>query len=44
MARYKMTINTSAYKSGRCSKKNWETGTRNDYINVERIILELNKS
>lgn len=32
MARYKMTINTDAYKCGRCSKKNWEPGTRNDYM------------
>ena len=32
MARYKMTINTDTYKCGRCSKKNWEPGTRNDYM------------
>lgn len=32
MTRYKMTINTDTYKCGRCSKKNWETGTRNDYM------------
>ena len=32
MARYKMTINTDAYKCGRCSKQNWEPGTRNDYM------------
>ena len=32
MARYKMTINTDTYKCGRCSKKNWEAGTRNDYM------------
>ena len=32
MARYKMTNNTDTYKCGRCSKKNWEPGTRNDYM------------
>lgn len=32
MAKYKMTINTDSYKCGRCSKKNWELGTRNDYM------------
>ena len=32
MARYKMTINTDTYKCGRCSKKNWEPGTQNDYM------------
>ena len=32
MARYKMTINTDTYKCGRCSKRNWEPGTRNDYM------------
>lgn len=32
MARYKMIINTDTYKCGRCSKKNWEVGTRNDYM------------
>lgn len=32
MARYKMTINTSSYKCHRCSKKNWEPGTKNDYM------------
>lgn len=32
MARYKMIINTDSYKCGRCSKKNWEPGTRNDYM------------
>lgn len=32
MARYKMIINTDTYKCGRCSKKNWEPGTRNDYM------------
>ena len=30
--RYKITINTSAYKCARCSKKNWEPGTKNDYM------------
>lgn len=32
MARYKMRINTDAYKCSECSKKNWEPGTRNDYM------------
>lgn len=32
MARYKMEINTDSYVCGRCSKKNWEPGTRNDYM------------
>lgn len=32
MARYKVIINTDNYKCGRCSKKNWEPGTRNDYM------------
>lgn len=32
MARYKMIINTDTYKCGKCSKKNWEPGTRNDYM------------
>lgn len=32
MAKYKMIINTDTYKSGSCSKKNWEPGTRNDYM------------
>ena len=32
MAKYKMTINTDSYKCGKCSKKNWEAGTRNDYM------------
>lgn len=32
MAKYKMTINTDSYKCRRCSKKNWEPGTRNDYM------------
>ena len=32
MAKYKMIINTDTYKCGRCSKKNWEVGTRNDYM------------
>ena len=30
--RYRITINTDSYKCGRCSKKNWEPGTRNDYM------------
>lgn len=29
---YRVTINTDAYKCARCSKKNWEPGTRNDYM------------
>ena len=32
MARYKVIINTDSYKCGKCSKKNWEPGTRNDYM------------
>ena len=32
MARYKMTINTDKYVCGKCSKKDWEPGTRNDYM------------
>lgn len=32
MARYKMIINTDTYKCKRCSKKNWEPGTLNDYM------------
>lgn len=32
MAKYKMTINTDEYVCGKCSKKNWEPGTRNDYM------------
>lgn len=32
MTRYRMTINTDGYTCGRCSKKNWEVGTRNDYM------------
>nr|WP_024835446.1 hypothetical protein [Clostridium sp. 12(A)] len=32
MAKYKMIINTDRYVCRRCSKKNWEPGTRNDYM------------
>ena len=32
MARYKMVINTDEYKCAACSRKNWEPGTRNDYM------------
>ncbi len=32
MAKYKMLINTDKYECGRCSKENWEPGTRNDYM------------
>lgn len=32
MAKYIVTINTDAYKLKRCSKKNWEAGTQNDYM------------
>lgn len=32
MARYKVTINTDAYVLQSCSKKNWERGTRNDFM------------
>ena len=30
--RYRFSINTETYVCGRCSKKNWEAGTRNDYM------------
>lgn len=29
---YKVTINTDSYKKRRCSKKNWEPGTLNDFM------------
>lgn len=29
---YKVSIHTDAYKPRRCSKKNWEPGTMNDYM------------
>lgn len=32
MARYKVLINTDSYNCKRCSKKNWEPGTMNDYM------------
>ena len=32
MARYRAKINTDSYKCKRCSKKNWEPGTMNDYM------------
>lgn len=32
MPRYRMTIDTSKYKLGACDEKNWEPGTRNDYM------------
>ena len=32
MAKYKMVIHTDTYECGRCSKKNWEAGTRKDYM------------
>lgn len=32
MAKYIVTINTDEYKCGKCSAKNWEPGTRNDYM------------
>lgn len=32
MARYRFKINTDSYKCKRCSKKNWEPGTMNDYM------------
>lgn len=32
MARYKMVINTDKYICDKCSRKNWEPGTRNDYM------------
>lgn len=30
--RYRITINTDSYKCSKCSKDNWEPGTRNDYM------------
>lgn len=43
MAKYKMTINTDRYICGKCSKKNWEPGTRNDYmIAINRLTRTLN--
>ena len=32
MAKFKVTVNTDAYKCKRCSKKNWKPGNRNDYM------------
>ena len=32
MAKFKVTVNTDAYKCKRCSKKNWKPGTRNDFV------------
>lgn len=32
MPRYRMTIDTTKYKLGACDAKNWEPGTRNDYM------------
>lgn len=32
MARYKVRINTDAYKCRPCNKKNWEPGTMNDFM------------
>lgn len=29
---YRVTINNNAYKCAKCSKKNWEPGTMNDYM------------
>ena len=29
---YRITINNDAYRCSRCSKRNWEPGTRNDYM------------
>lgn len=34
MARYHVSINTDGYTSLRCSKKNWEPGTINDFIHA----------
>lgn len=45
MAKYQMRINTDAYKLSRCSKKNWEPGTKNDYMlaikGIERTLCNL---
>lgn len=32
MTKYQMKINTDTYELQRCSKKNWEPGTMNDYM------------
>ena len=32
MSKYQMRINTDAYVLQRCSKRNWEPGTMNDYM------------
>ena len=32
MAKFKVTVNTDAYKCKRCNKKNWEPGTRNSEL------------
>lgn len=43
MGRYKMQINTDKYVCGRCSKVNWEPGTRNDYmLHINGITRTLN--
>lgn len=39
MERYKVTINTSTYKSRNCSKRNWEPGTQNDYMTAINGII-----
>ena len=45
MAQYKMTINTDKYVCSKCSRKNWEAGTRNDYMltinGIERMLRSL---
>ena len=32
---YRVTISTAAYKPRRCSVKNWEPGTVNDFIEIK---------
>lgn len=45
MAKYKVYINTEKYKCAKCSKKNWEPGTRNDYMiaidGIERTLYSM---
>ena len=31
---YRVSIDTSAYKDKKCSEKNWEAGTMNDFMHA----------
>ena len=31
---YRFTVNTESYKDMRCSEKNWEPGTLNDFMHT----------